>query len=295
MPELPEVETIRRGLTNFLKNAKIKKVEILCEKSFIGSKNLVENQEIKALRRRGKALLIDLKNGMTMMIHLRMTGQLIYDGYKKERYAAGHPSDNFLDTLPNKQTRVIFDIEEESGEKGKLFFNDQRKFGFIKVLKTEEIKNDPFIKKLAPETTDITIEEFYENLQKHKNSPIKATLLDQTAICGLGNIYADETLFESKIHPETKVKNIDKKTAKLILDNARRVMNLSIESGGSTLKDYKKADGTKGDYLDKFAHVYNRAGKLCICKKAKIEKIKVAGRGTHFCPNCQKLNRKEPK
>lgn len=286
MPELPEVETIRRGLDGFIKGAKITKVEVLCDKSFIGLKKLVENQKIIAIRRRGKALLIDLENDNTMMIHLRMTGQLIYDGDGSERFAAGHPNDNFVDDLPNKQTRVIFELEN-----GKLFFNDQRKFGFVKVIETAAVENDPFIKKLAKEPWDMAAEEFYAKLQKHKSSPIKAVLLDQTIIAGLGNIYTDEALFESRIHPKTKAGDIDKKTAGILLKNAAHVMDVSISAGGSTLKDYVKADGTKGDYLDKFAHVYNRAGNLCTCKKAKIEKIKVAGRGTHFCPNCQK----EPK
>ncbi len=281
MPELPEVETIRRGLDKFIKNAKIKKVEILCDKSFIGDKKLVENQEIVKFRRRGKALLIDLKNNMTMMVHLRMTGQFIYEG--EERYAAGHPSENFVDKLPNKQTRVIFELDN-----GMLYFNDQRKFGFVKVLETREVENDPFIKKLAPEPWGITPEDFYSKLQRHKNSPIKAVILDQTIICGLGNIYADESLFMSNIHPSRKAGTITKKEATTLISMAGKVMNIAINSGGSTMKDYVKADGTRGDYLDKFAQVFNRTGKKCPVCGAIIEKIKVAGRGTHFCPHCQK-------
>ena len=288
MPELPEVETIRRGLSKFIIKQKIKNIEILCEKSFVGaSKSAISGATIIGLRRFGKALIIDLDNEKSLMIHLRMTGQLIYDPQdQKERYAAGHPSDNFLDQLPNKQTRVIIELEN-----GTLYFNDQRKFGFIKVLETKEVKNDSFIKKLAKEPWDITPEEFYQKLQKHQNSPIKATILDQTIIAGLGNIYADETLFMSKIHPTTKSGQITKDQAKTIIENAKKVMEKSIDSGGSTLKDYKKADGTKGDYLDKFAQVFNKKGQPCPVCKTPIEKIKVAGRGTHFCPQCQK----EPK
>ena len=282
MPELPEVETIRRGLSKFIIKQKITKTEILCEKSFIGSPSEIRNTKIKEIRRFGKALIIDLDNQKSLMIHLRMTGQLIYDG--EERYAAGHPSENFVDKLPNKQTRVILELEN-----GTLYFNDQRKFGFIKVLKTKDVENDPFIKKLAKEPWQMSEEELYEKLQRHQNSPIKAVILDQTIIAGLGNIYADETLFMSGIHPATKAGKITKKQAGRIIDMAGRVMDLSIASGGSTMKDYVKADGTRGDYLDKFAQVFNKKGQLCpICGKAKIEKIKVAGRGTHFCPNCQK-------
>lgn len=287
MPELPEVETIRRGLSKFITKQKIKKTEIICEKSFVGSAEEIKNATIIDLRRFGKALIIDLNNQKSLMIHLRMTGQLIYDSKDKkdqeDRFAAGHPSENFLDQLPNKQTRVIIELEN-----GTLYFNDQRKFGFIKVLKTEEVENDPFIKKLAKEPWDITPKELYQKLQKHKKSSIKATILDQTIIAGLGNIYADETLFMSKIHPSTKSGQITKTQVETIIKNAKTVMEKSIDSGGSTLKDYKKADGTKGDYLDKFAQIFNKEGQPCPACSTTIKKIKVAGRGTHICPHCQK-------
>jgi formamidopyrimidine-DNA glycosylase len=229
----------------------------------------------------GKALIIDLDSHKSLMIHLRMTGQLIYDG--KERFAAGHPSDNFTDKLPNKQTRVILEFES-----GALYFNDQRKFGFIKVIDTDKVEDDAFIKKLAKEPWQMSGDEFYEKLQKHKNSPIKAVLLDQTIICGLGNIYADESLFMSGIHPATKAGSLTKKEATVLLNMADRAMNISIASGGSTMKDYVKADGTKGDYLDKFAQIFNRTGKPCLVCGTTVEKIRVAGRGTHICPNCQR-------
>ena len=275
MPELPEVETIKRGLSKFIIKQKIKDVKILCEKSFIGNPEEIKGQNIKTIRRFGKALVIDLGNEKSLMIHLRMTGQFIYDS-KDKRYAAGHPSENFVAELPNKQTRVILELQN-----GTLYFNDQRKFGFIKVLETKEVENDDFIKKLAPEPWTTNPDDFYNKLQKHKNSSIKAVILDQTIICGLGNIYADESLFMSKIHPAEKASNLTQKQAAELLNAARTVMEKSIASGGSTMKDYVKADG-------KFAQVFNRTGKECPVCGTKIKKIKVAGRGTHFCPNCQK-------
>lgn len=278
MPELPEVETIKRGLSKFIIKKKLTKTTILCAKSFVGTP---VTGTVKAIRRFGKALIIDLDNGKSLMIHLRMTGQLIYDG--KERFAAGHPSDNFIDELPNKQTRVVLEFDYEP-----LFFNDQRKFGFIKVIDTNKVEQDTFIKKLAKEPWQMSSDEFYEKLQKHKNSPIKAVILDQTIICGLGNIYADESLFMSKIHPATKAGALTKKEASTLLDMAAKAMDTAIDSGGSTMKDYVKADGTKGDYLDKFAQIFNRTGKPCLVCGTKIEKIRVAGRGTHICPNCQR-------
>lgn len=284
MPELPEVETIRRGLNKFIIKQKITTTEIFCEKSFIGQPI---TGIVKAIRRFGKALIIDLDNQNSLMVHLRMTGQLIYDGEGKDRYAAGHPSENFTAQLPNKQTRVILHLDA-----GTLYFNDQRKFGFIKVLPTAEVAKDPFIKKLAKEPWRMTPEEFYDKLRRHQNSCIKATILDQTIITGLGNIYADEALFASKIHPERKSGSLTRAEAKTLLESARAVMDKSIASGGSTMATYVKADGTKGDYLELFAQVFRREGKPCPRCGTKIQKIKVAGRGTHLCPYCQKKESK---
>ncbi|MBR2836821.1 bifunctional DNA-formamidopyrimidine glycosylase/DNA-(apurinic or apyrimidinic site) lyase [Candidatus Saccharibacteria bacterium] len=278
MPELPEVETIRRGLSKFIVKKRLTKTTILCEKSFQGTP---VSGEVENLRRFGKALIIDLDHQNSLMIHLRMTGQLIYDG--KERYAAGHPSENFVAQLPNKQTRVIL----EFADGGTLYFNDQRKFGFIKSLPTGEVEQDAFIKKLAPEPWGMTPADFHTRLERHKNSPIKAVILDQTIICGLGNIYADEALFAAGIHPERRAGTLTPDEAELLLISARAVMEKSIESGGSTMATYVKADGTKGDYLEKFAQVFHREGLECPKCGGKIIKIRVAGRGTHICPHCQ--------
>lgn len=277
MPELPEVETIRRGLTGFIKGSKITKIEVLCDKSFIGQPVL---GTIIDLRRFGKALILDLDCGFSLMIHLRMTGQLIYDG--ATRYAAGHPSENFIANLPNKQTRVILGFTT-----GTLYFNDQRKFGFIKVIPTKEIEHDPFIRKLAKEPWQMAPDEFYAKLQRHSGACIKATLLDQTIICGLGNIYADEALFTAGIHPERRSGTLSSDEATLLLKSACEVMDASIASGGSTMATYVKADGTRGDYLEKFAQVFRCEGKPCPRCGTIIIKTKVAGRGTHICPHCQ--------
>ena len=281
MPELPEVETIRRGLTNFLKDSKITKVTILCDKSFVGPKNLVMNQKIIDIRRKGKALLVDLENDVTMMIHLRMTGQLIFRG--DGSFAGGHPTDSFINELPDKQTRVIFELNN-----GTLFFNDQRKFGFVKLIETSEVETDEFIKKLAKEPWDMTEKEFKENLMRHKSAPIKATILDQKVVAGIGNIYADEALFYAKIHPKRETGSLTDNEIKNLLEGARTVMQASIDSGGSTMKTYVKADGTKGDYLRLFAKVFRREGEPCEKCGTEIVKIRVAGRGTHICPKCQK-------
>ena len=283
MPELPEVETIHRGLNRFIMHQKLEKIDVFCTKSFQG--HAIKGKVIN-IRRFGKALIIDLDTNFSLMIHLRMTGQLIFISNKNERYAAGHPSDNFTANLPNKQTRVVLNFNN-----GALYFNDQRKFGFIKVIPTDEVENDAFIKKLAPEPWQLTPEEFHSRLCRHPKSCIKAVILDQTILCGLGNIYADESLFAAHIHPARRAGTITKNEAKLLLKSACEVMEKSIDSGGSTMATYVKADGTKGDYLEKFAQVFRREGKSCPVCGEKIVKIRVAGRGTHICPNCQK----EPK
>ncbi len=281
MPELPEVETIRRGLDRLIIKKKITNINIYCEKSFQGNIKEAVGATIMDLRRFGKALILDLNNQKSLMIHLRMTGQLIFDG--ESRYAAGHPSENFVADLPNRQTRVSIHFKD-----GTLFFNDQRKFGFIKVIPTEEVTKDSFIQKLAKEPWDMPEQEFYEKLQSHPNSCIKATILDQSVICGLGNIYADESLFSAKIHPERRSGTITREESDNLLKSARTVMQRSIDSGGSTMATYIKPDGTKGDYLEKFAQVFRHEGKPCSRCGHEIVKTKVAGRGTHFCPNCQK-------
>ena len=330
MPELPEVETIKRGLNKFCVQKRIKRVEIRCGKSFIGPKEAVEGAKIVGLRRFGKALIFDLDNGVSMMVHLRMTGQLVWDSSLKEEsqreelssvfesksavsdsktdykhtFAAGHPSDNFFEKLPNKQTRVIFEMDggadgdgsvrysagresRSDRDSGTLYFNDQRKFGFVKVLPTEEVEDDKFIRSLADEPWEINVDEFYDKLKRRKNSPIKAVILDQKVICGLGNIYADEALYDARIHPETLAGNLTREQAEKLVKSAQKVMDASIDSGGSTMATYVRADGTKGNYLEKFAQVFRREGEPCRRCGTEIEKIKVAGRGTHFCPICQ--------
>ncbi len=300
MPELPEVETIKRGLSNFCLRQKITHVLVKCDKSFIGPREIIEGQAIDQIRRFGKALVFDLSGNVSLMIHLRMTGQLIYRANGTERgcnimdaakrqslgddttFAGGHPTDAFFSELPNKQTRVICELEN-----GTLYFNDQRKFGFIKVIPTDEVEDDTFIASLAPEPWQMEDADFYQRLQRHKNSLIKATILDQKIICGLGNIYADEALFYAKIHPERLSGNITRSEAKKLLEGARQVMEASINSGGSTMATYVKADGTKGDYLRLFAQVFRREGEPCKRCGTEIVKIRVTGRGTHICPHCQ--------
>ncbi len=282
MPELPEVETIRRGLNKFILHQKIQDVTILCEKSFRGDKKWLIGQEIIKVDRRGKALLVQLSNKMWLMVHLRMTGQMIFVG--NEKFAAGHPDQGFTEEMPGRHTRVYFDFENGTH----LYFNDQRKFGFIAVMDELGLQEDKFLSRLASEPWDMKPDAFWTMLQRHKASPVKAVILDQSNIAGVGNIYADEGCFYAKILPWRRCDSLDREDANLLLEGLCSVMQASIDSGGSTMKDYVRADGTKGSYLEKFAQVFRREGLECRRCGGIIEKTRVAGRGTHYCKGCQK-------
>ncbi|MDR1969894.1 MAG: bifunctional DNA-formamidopyrimidine glycosylase/DNA-(apurinic or apyrimidinic site) lyase [Candidatus Nomurabacteria bacterium] len=293
MPELPEVETVRRGLEKLVIGQKILKVEILSEKSFPFAKpNLIEKiieSRISAIRRRGKVLIIDLNNDFSLVVHLKMTGQIVFRG--DEKWGGGHPTDSFIGKLPDRSTRVIFELGVNN-KSAKLFFNDQRKFGWIKLMSTADVDNLSILAKMGPEPwEEKVIEKFTNNVRHRANSMIKPAIIDQTVIAGIGNIYADETLWMTKTHPSTRVKNLlDKKLREICLA-AGEVMQKSIDSGGSTMQTFVKADGTRGNYLDKFANVFGRDGQLCLRCGTVIQKIRVAGRGTHICPKCQKTDK----
>ena len=294
MPELPEVETVVRGLNRLILKKKIVQVKHDWPKSFPNLEKDVNDfmigAEILKVQRRGKAIIIKLNNGWVLVTHLRMTGQMVYRG--EENWGAGHPNDDFLNDLPNKSTRVEIDFEDQT----KLFFTDQRKFGYMKLLPEPEIEELSFFQKLGPEPLEdnFTVEIFKERLLKKKNSLIKPTILDQSVIAGVGNIYADEALWRAKIHPETRIKDFSNIDFKNLHESIRFVMNKSIEKGGSTDRNYVNADGSRGNYLE-YAAVYHKNGQPCKRCGTEISKIRVGGRGTHFCENCQKIKIGEEK
>ena len=288
MPELPEVETIRAGLAKLLPGRTVKDVWYDWDKSFPNAPSDVARflvgAEIEKVRRRAKVLIIELSGGWALIVHLKMTGQLVFIG-KGQRFGAGHPSKDIVGELPAKSTRVILDFTDGS----KLYFNDQRKFGWMRLLPALEIPEIDFFKKVGPEPLDdkFTVDVFIDRLQRRKTSNIKAVLLDQTVVAGIGNIYADESLWSAKIHPLTPVSDISKPKLVLLYNAIRDVLNLSIQKGGSTDKNYVDAEGQKGSYLA-FANVFRKEGQPCPRCGTPIEKIRVAGRGTHVCPHCQK-------
>lgn len=295
MPELPEVETVRAGLAQMLVGQRIKSVNSDWPKSFPNDPKVVRDKVVEstilAIERRGKALIIPLSGGYSLLIHLKMTGQLVYRPNNSDAgFGGGHPTDSLIHNLPDKSTRVIFELT-----KGTLFFNDQRKFGYVKLEKSKDLhKTNAFLRKLGPEplTDEYTFEMFKTALQKRQNTTIKAAILDQTVLAGVGNIYADEGLFAARIHPSTRVGDISTTKLKRLYNAIREVMTLSIKLGGSSDRNYVDAKGNKGSYL-KFAKVFRREKQPCISCKTEIKKIRVAGRGTHICPHCQKLTTKK--
>ncbi len=287
MPELPEVETVKRGLEKLLIGHTFKRVTSDNPKSFPNAPADVDQFLIGAavtnIRRRAKVLLIDLSSAYTLVIHLKMTGQIVYRG--EDNFGAGHPNDSLIGELPDRSTHV----EVWLNNKAKLYFNDQRKFGWVRLIPTVEVPNIDFMKKVGPEPLEdsFTAKDFVQRLQRRKGSTIKAAILDQTVLAGIGNIYADEGLWGAKIHPATRVKDVPVAKLKKLFSELQYVLRLSIEKGGSTDRNYVNAEGNRGSYID-FARVFRQEGMPCQRHPNQlIEKIRVASRGTHICPKCQ--------
>ncbi|MDL2363569.1 MAG: bifunctional DNA-formamidopyrimidine glycosylase/DNA-(apurinic or apyrimidinic site) lyase [Patescibacteria group bacterium] len=288
MPELPEVETVRSGLQRLLPGQQIKAVHFDWPKSFPNANAdvnaFVISAKVTEVKRRAKVLLIELSTNYSLVVHLKMTGQMVYRG-SRERFGAGHPNDSLIGELPDKSTRVTIDFSDGS----QLFFNDQRKFGWVRLLPTPEVMNLDFFKKVGPEplSAEFTWQIMRDRMLRRKGSNIKAVLLDQTVLAGVGNIYADESLWGAKIHPSTLTGSLTDKQFKTLYKELTTVLRLAIEKGGSTDKNYVTAEGKRGSYLS-FAKVFRREKLPCPRCDTTIEKLRVAGRGTHVCPFCQK-------
>lgn len=288
MPELPEVETVRRGLARLLPSHTIQGVVSNYDRSFPNAAADVQQfmigSHVTAVKRRGKVLLLELDTNFTLLVHLKMTGQLVYRADGGQRFGAGHPNDSLVGKLPDNSTRVTVELDG-----AKLFFNDQRRFGWMRLMPTPEVPNIDFFKKIGPEplSADFTAQDFKERLQRRSNTTIKAAILDQSVVAGIGNIYADEGLWGARIHPATRVKDVSAVKLNRLYTALRDVLQLSIDKGGSSDRNYVDASGQKGSYLT-FANVFRREGQPCPRCGHEIVKSRVAGRGTHTCPNCQK-------
>ncbi|TSC93162.1 MAG: formamidopyrimidine-DNA glycosylase [Candidatus Berkelbacteria bacterium Licking1014_85] len=262
MPELPEVETICRQLDKAIKGKKIADIEVLSEKQFSGDKKDVINCAVKSVKRIGKMINIALDNNYAILIHLKMTGQLT--------------------TLSHKYTRIIFTFDDNS----KLFFNDLRKFGWIRVIPSDQtgVEGSLGIDALSIKLTTDYLQQVF---QRKKNTAIKSVLMDQSLISGIGNIYSDEILFCAKILPFRKAGEINNNEIKKLKSCIPNVLETAIEYGGTSFSDYRQADGKRGGYLD-VAKVYGRKKAKCRLCGNKIQFQKVGQRTAHYCSNCQK-------
>lgn len=273
MPELPEVETIKRYLNKYVKNKTINKILVLHKKTIIGNltnfkKNLI-NKKIIGIKRYGKYLIFLLNSKNVLISHLRMEGKYILGQNQKDK---------------TKHARIIFYFDDGTI----LNYDDSRTFGRMNIMDKEKYLHVPPISKLGPEINKkINLKNFFNALKKSKRT-IKEVLLDQKIVAGLGNIYVDETLFESKISPLTKANKLTELDASNILKNANKIVNLAIKFKGSFIKTYYFTKNETGSFQN-FLKVYGKKGQKCVkCKKILI-KIKINNRGTTYCPNCQIL------
>ena len=292
MPELPEVETIRQGLkqaivgqrfsdfwTNWQKNVKPSAAVV---------KRKIKGQRVVAVERRAKILIIKLSNGLNLLLHLKLTGQLVYQlrtkNQKLKTIAGGHPQKGGLDNLPNKFTHHIFIFSNGA----KLFFNDLRKFGWVRLVDKKQVGKLVSDLGLEPFDKDFTLAKFTAVLKRYPNRKVKQVLLDQTLISGLGNIYADESLFAAGIRPSRQVKKIKPPEIKRLYQSIKKILKAAIKhKGTSTDTIYIQISGAPGGY-GKYLNVYGRHKDKCKRCGTQLIKIKQNGRGTHYCPKCQK-------
>jgi formamidopyrimidine-DNA glycosylase len=297
MPELPEVENLRLGLERSILNQKIKKVEVLKSKlvSGKGTKRQASNKKKQefilgitgekfiGIERRAKNLLFKLSHGKLIIAHLKMSGQFAYRG-KNKQIIGGHPIELSEHTIPNKHTHIIFELEH-----GALYYNDTRMFGYVLFypsLEKFEKQNhfgayglEPFDKKFTPK--------YLHEALKNKKGKIKAVLMDQKIVTGLGNIYADESLFEARIRPDRSANSISFSGTKLLHKTIIRIMKQAIKVGGSSVATYRLLDMSQGNYAREHK-VYGKDGEKCSRCKTPLKKILIQNRTTIFCPKCQK-------
>lgn len=286
MPELPEVETVARDLEKYLPGQLITAITSVGKNHGVLKTSLstlrkqLVGQRIKRVFRRAKMVVIET-NSRAIVIHLKMTGQLIY-AQKKPLVAGGHPIISTGVIVPNRFTRVI--ISFKNG--GTLYFNDLRKFGWLKLLNHEEFSKLDTTTGLEPLSKDFT-PDFFKKLVKGRRAPIKAILLDQKKLVGLGNIYVDEVLFKSRVRPQRLASSLTPIEIKRVYQAIPLILKHAIEQRGTTFSNFLDPKGLKGNFIS-FLQVYGRGKQNCLVCGRPLRKTKVASRGTHWCAHCQK-------
>ena len=290
MPELPEVETIKLGLQKYLVGHKITGVDARLKKMVTGDTKHVTGAKVTGVRRFGKGLVIDLDNNYSIAIHIKLTGQLIYADAKRKPPKEIKVIKEMHSSLPNKWTHVIFHLDSPRGEAGRnsvLYYNDFRQFGWIRIIKSEKLKDESFFGSLGPEFfKDLTLGKFMEIVGKSKVA-IKPLLMDQKKMSGVGNIYANDGLNLAKISPQRKASSLNQTEIKTLYHAIEKVLKKGIETGGASELSYVNALGQEGTYQNHFI-TYGREGKPCKNCGTILKKIKIGGRGTYFCPTCQR-------
>lgn len=288
MPELPEVETLKRELAKVLPGRQIKSVEILWWKTVspLSPEEFIKQvigKKITGISRRAKMLFIDFADTTALAVHLKMTGQLIFEPKKGRAISGGHPDQALAKKQPTKHTRLFFLFKDGS----RLFFNDLRKFGWIRLVDDSQIKRLTAPIGIEPLSKIFTDQALSDIFKRFPNRTIKKILLDQTLVAGLGNIYVDEACFLAKLLPARQSKDLKplelKKLRRAIVD----VLKLSIRKKGTSSRNYRRSDGSLGGFVP-YLNVYGRQKEPCKKCGAPIQKFTHAGRGTHFCQNCQK-------
>jgi formamidopyrimidine-DNA glycosylase len=291
MPELPEVETVRLGLVPALEgrifarvNAKRADLRIPFPENFAAR---LTGRRVLKLSRRAKYLLAHLDNGQTLIVHLGMSGRLTIHGLE----AAVKPGRFHHKTADDgggegKHDHVVFETDEGT----RIVFTDHRRFGLMTIVETDALSSHPLFAGLGPEPLDDAFTPvFLSAALKGKRTPIKSALLDQRVVAGLGNIYVCEALFRARISPKRLAASVAGERAKRLVPAIKKVLEAAIKAGGSSLRDYAKADGELGYFQHHFA-VYDREGEPCPAKDChgKIKRIVQSGRSTYYCPSCQK-------
>ena len=272
MPELPEVETIARTLAPSLVGRVIAGIDLIYRPLLRGGRpgrlrGLI-GRRVLGVRRRGKMLLVEIEGGRTLVFHLKMTGQFLFA-------AASEPRD--------KHIRLAIQFEDGRNE---LRFGDVRKFGFLLCLEGAPERSSGELSSLGPEPLEVGLSVFADIL-KARRGRIKSLLLDQTRIAGIGNIYADEMLFDARIHPETRANSLTKPSIARLYQSMKKILSEAIEAKGSTLQDYRDADGNEGSFQESHK-VYDREGEPCLACGTPVKMKRIGGRSSHFCPRCQR-------